>query len=58
MFVFYLIFSMLMGLGSGIAMITEESEGTLLNIITIIWNIIFFPILLPILLGIKLYIKK
>lgn len=58
MFVFYLIFSMLMGLGAGIAMVKEESNNTLLNIMTIIWNIISFPILLPILLGVRLYIKK
>lgn len=56
--IYYIIFSSLMGLGSGIAMVLEESEGTLLNILIIIWNILLFPILLPIVLGGRLPIKK
>lgn len=58
MFVFYLIFSMLMGLGSSIAMVKEDPLDIFLNILTIIWNMILFPVLLPIILGKILYIKK
>lgn len=47
-----------MGLGSGIAMVKEDPTDTFLDVITVIWNIIFSPILLPILLGKILYIKK
>lgn len=58
MLAFYLIFSMLMGLGSGIAMVKEDPLNTLSNVLTVIWNMILFPVLLPILLGGRLYIKK
>lgn len=58
MFVLYLIFSILMGLGFGIAMVKENPLDTFLNILTVILNMMFFPIVLPIILGKILYIKK
>lgn len=58
MFVLYLIFSMLMGLGAGIAMVKEDPIDTFLDILTVILDMILFPVLLPILLGRRLYIKK
>lgn len=47
-----------MGLGFGIAMIKENPLDTFLNVLTVILNMILFPIFLPIVLGKILYIKK